>query len=110
MSLPFVELELIPVRAAESEKGHHDFEQTGVQVQLRGKCIVSDCKRKSRTICIGCTRDTIGLVHVCEPKDGNQCWEKLHAARVRYPVDNNGNPAELPKLTKERETKQQSWI
>ena len=102
IDLPFIELELIPLRDSECQQGHHDFDTAGSNVGIRGRCINPDCTSRSRIICAGCTRDVNGLVWVCSPEDNPYCWERLHKARARYPVDNAGNPTERPKLTKKR--------
>ena len=100
--LTSVELESIPVLESEVRAGHHDYERTGQSLNIRGRCISPDCKRKPFSICIGCTRDTDGFVFVCKPSDDRQCWEKLHLARAPHPVDGDGNPIPRPKLTKKR--------
>ena len=101
-SLPCVELELIPLRESACRQGHHKFDAAGSNVGVHGPCINPNCKSRSRFICVGCTRDVDSLVWVCEPAENKPCWKMLHKTRVRYPVDNDGNPIERPSLTKNR--------
>ena len=97
-----VELNCIPIRPKEKEKGHHDYNQTGTSIPLRGSCLNPDCKSRPVTICVGCTRDIKGFAYICKPSPRKDCWAKVHLAREPYPMDTNGNTIESPSLIKKR--------
>ena len=63
---------------------------------------IPGCKGTPSTSCVGCTRDVRGIVFVCKPSTGRQCWNILHQARARNLVDDQRNAIERPSLIKKR--------
>ena len=96
------ELDCIPVVESEVAAGWHSYETAGLQGCMQASCIIPSCRSQPTTFCQGCTRDVQGIVFVCSPKRGKRCWEILHQARSRAPVDAQGNPIEAPSLIKKR--------
>ena len=102
------ELQCVAVVESEVAAGWHTYETAGLQGCMQVSCIIISCRSQPSTFCQGCTRDVQGIVFVCSPKRGKRCWEILHQARSRAPVDAHGNPIESPSLIKKTETEQQS--
>ena len=96
-----IELSCVPMRTEEAQ--FHDYNRKGrVAYPFQSSCIIPDCNGSPSTSCVGCTRDVRGIVFVCRPSTGRQCWKILHQARAVNPVDDQGNAIERPSLIKKR--------